>query len=101
MIGAAVVGVAGVALGSYFGLHAMAKNRDASADCPAGRCTSAAEAASESATSSADLATVSFVIGAAGLGAATYLLFTRHPTPPPVTASVSPSGAWIGWRGAF
>jgi hypothetical protein len=101
MIGAAAVGIAGVTLGSYFGLHAIALNHDAAGGCPAGRCTNGAAATSERATSSADASTVTFAIGAAGLGAAVVLLITRGEGEPPVTARVDRRGAGFAWEARF
>jgi hypothetical protein len=101
MVGSAAVGIAGVALGSYFGLHAIALNHDASDGCPAGRCTNGAAATSERATSSADTSTVAFAIGAAGVGAAVVLLVTRGAGEPPVTAGIERRGAAFAWKTRF
>jgi hypothetical protein len=101
--GAGAFGVAGLALGSYFGLHAISLNQQAAAGCPAGQCTNDAAATSQRATSSADTATVLFAVGAVGVAAAAVLLFTRHPVPAAanVTAGAGPHGGWIGWHASF
>jgi hypothetical protein len=101
MVGSAAVGVAGVALGSYFGLHAIALNHDAADGCPAGRCTNGAAATSDRATSSADASTVTFAIGAAGVGAAVVLLITRGAGDVPVTAGIERKGAAFAWGARF
>lgn len=97
MVSVGVLGVAGVGLGSYFGLHAISLERSAQGGCPGGRCTDAAVATSQSATTDADLSTVAFAIGAAGLAGAAVLFFTRGHVAPVVT----PSSAALRWVGHF
>jgi hypothetical protein len=101
MVGSAAVGVAGIALGSYFGLHAIALNHDAADGCPGGRCTNGAATTSDRATSSADASTVSFAVGAAGIGAAVVLLITRGAGEVPVTAGIERRGAGFAWKARF
>ncbi len=103
MVASATVGVAGLALGSYFGLHAIALNRDAGGECPAGRCTNGAATTSDRATSSADASTVAFGVGAAGVVAAVVMLITRpaHAGSGAMTASVTTHAALLGWRLPF
>jgi hypothetical protein len=100
-VGAGVVGVIGVALGSYFGLHAIALDRDAAAGCPGGRCTTGAASTSDRATASADAATGAFALGGVGIAAAAVLLVTRHASTPPVVALVDGHGAYVGWAARF
>jgi hypothetical protein len=98
-VGLAAVGVAGVALGSYFGVKAINLEHAAQGECPNGRCTQDAASKSRSATSNADLSTGAVAIGVAGLAGAAVLLFTRHA--PPVEASFGPSSAALLVTGGF
>jgi hypothetical protein len=100
-VSSAMVGVAGVALGAYFGLHAVALNHDAANECPAGRCTPTAATTSDHAVSSADASTASFIVGAVGLGVAAVLLVTRHASTPEVTAAMDGRGGSVGWVARF
>jgi hypothetical protein len=101
-VGAGVVGLAGVVLGSYFGLHAISLENQAQAGCPGGRCTNAAATASDSAATSADFSTAFFATGAAGLGAAALLFFTR-PAAGASALSVQPGahGGSVSWSVRF
>jgi hypothetical protein len=99
--GAAALGIAGIVLGAHFGLHAISLEHQAQGECPAGRCTNDAASTSDRATTSADLSTGAFVVGAAGIGAAAFLLFTRGHAVPPVTAVVTPSGGSLLVTGRF
>jgi hypothetical protein len=101
MITAAIVGVAGVAFGTYFGLHAVALDRDAASGCPGGRCTPGASTTSDHAVANADASTGAFIAGGVGLGLATVLLLTRHAKVPNVTASIDARGASVGWTARF
>jgi hypothetical protein len=102
MVGAAAVGLAGIASGAYFGLHAISLENSAKGSCPAGRCTDGAVSTSGSATTNADFATGAFIVGGAGLAAAAVLLFTRpHATPPSVLGMVLPGGGALQWSGRF
>jgi hypothetical protein len=102
MIGAAVVGIGGVALGSYFGLNAISLNQRAASECPAGKCTNDAATTSGRANSSADASTVSFAVGAAGVAGAAVLFFTRRANVGGgVTMGASPTSAWVAWTAHF
>ncbi len=102
MVGAAAVGLAGIASGSYFGLHAISLENGAKGSCPAGRCTDGAVSTSSSATTNADFATGTFIVGGVGLAAAAVLLFTRpHSAPPAAMGIVVPGGAALQWSGRF
>lgn len=69
------VGIAGVGVGSYFGLDTFSKNSTASADCPADRCTQAGVDAGKQAQTSAMISTVAFGVGLASLAAGAYFFF--------------------------
>ncbi len=101
MVSTGIVGVAGVALGAYFGLHAVALNHDAEDGCPRGRCTPTAATTSEHAVASADASTASFIVGAVGVGVATVLLLTRHASAPAVTAMIDGRGGSMQWVARF
>jgi hypothetical protein len=88
-------GAAAMAVGSYFGLHAIGEAREADDRCPEQECSNrAAVDGSKSARRSALVSTVAFSIGALGVGAGLYLV---------VTAPVSPSrdSAQLNVRGVF
>jgi hypothetical protein len=77
-VGLAAVGVVGVAVGSVLGLKARSNWSDAKASCttfPYG-CSSDAVGMGNDAKSAANLSTVAFVIGAAGLAGGAVLWFT-------------------------
>jgi hypothetical protein len=79
-IGAEVIGVAGVALGTVFGLKSKAKHDLADSHCNGSNCTDddGVRLRSE-AISAGNLSTVSFVVGAAGLAGGALLWFTASP----------------------
>jgi hypothetical protein len=79
------VGVAGVVVGSIFGLMTLTKWNDLMKDCPRKVCPSAADVGRETAVATdGNISTVAFLLGAASLGAAAGLWFgspesTRSP----------------------
>jgi hypothetical protein len=74
----ASVAVAGLALGSYFGLRALSLRKDRDELCPETRCSSdEGVALDEDGRTAATWSTVSFAAGAAGLLATGYLVFFR------------------------
>jgi hypothetical protein len=99
-IAAAATGVAGLGLGAYFGLRAIALSNEAKGGCPADRCTAGAAATSDHATTAADVSTAAFAIGAAGLGVAAVLYFTDLGASR-VAVAPTTSGASFVWRGNF
>ena len=86
------VGAAGVTAGTYFGLSAIGKRKDSDAECTP-KCNERAEELNDQAKTAADLSTISFAVGAAGIGLGAYLWLAR-PEPS------KQSGA-IGLRGRF
>lgn len=66
------VGIVGVTAGSYFGLSAISKRKDSDAEC-APKCSDRAVELNDQAKTAADLSTISFALGVAGLGLGTYL----------------------------
>ena len=108
-IAVGVVGLAGVAVGTIFGLRAISKHEDSDRECPNGLCTRDGAALNDSAHAAGNVSTVAFAVGAAGLGAAAILFFTRPSssassgsarTSLPI-AGASPNGAFVGWRASF
>jgi hypothetical protein len=80
-IGAGVVGVAGVALGTVFGLKSKSKHDEAASHCSGSTCSDTDGVSLRSdAISAGNLSTVSFVVGAAGLVGGALLWFTAAPS---------------------
>jgi hypothetical protein len=101
-VAAALVGVGGAVVGSIFGLRALSEHADSNAACPNERCTKAGAALNDRAGSAADVSTIGFAVGGAGLGIAALLLLTRPSSEPSgPSAAVVPGGAFVTWRGAF
>jgi serine/threonine-protein kinase len=94
VVGAA--GVAGVVVGSIFGLRAMSKNKSGEAICPNYVCTDmSAQGYFDDARSAARVSNITFGVGAAALvgGAVLYL---TSPRSVPVNAAVGPRGITVG-----
>lgn len=68
-------GVAGVGVGSYFGLHAFSEWSKRTHDC-AVRCTDAAKTAGEHASSAALISDIGFGVGLIAAGVGTYLILS-------------------------
>jgi hypothetical protein len=94
MVGPLVVGALGVAslgAGSFFGLRALAQKHERDAHCDALGCDDTGLAADSDARTSATVATVTFVGGAAlVIAGVTWLLVTREPSSNSRTVSFSP-----------
>ncbi len=73
--GALVVGVAGVALGTVFGLKARGKRDDSKPHCDAAGCDADGVALLDQAKGAGNVSTVSFIVGGVGLAAAVVLFF--------------------------
>ncbi len=99
------VGVVGLALGSYFGLHAMSELDASNADHHCGaqnRCDPTGIADRSAAQSAATASTVLFVAGAAALAGGVVLWFTtpartREPASSGASTRVTP---WVNMHGA-
>jgi hypothetical protein len=75
------VGAASVGVGSYFGVRAISKSRQADEACPSSACSNGdGVGLSQEAGRAADASTVSFVVGAVALAFAGYA-FLAHPAP--------------------
>jgi serine/threonine-protein kinase len=81
-IGAGVIGVAGVALGTVFGLKSKSKHDEADGQCNGSTCSGDGVQLRDQAISAGNLSTVSFVVGAAGLAGGALLWFTASPAKP-------------------
>jgi serine/threonine-protein kinase len=76
-IGAGVVGVAGLGVGSAFGLVAMSKRDEAQGVCPHALCSDSAGSSKWSdAKSAGNVATVAFIVGGVGAAAGVVLWLT-------------------------
>jgi hypothetical protein len=101
------VGVAGVAVGSVFGIMANASNSKADPFCSSSdHCTDEGKSYVNTAHSQATVSTVAFAIGGAGLLAGTILWLTaprahEHGPSVGVVPTVGPDGAALFARGAF
>jgi hypothetical protein len=87
------LGLAGIGVGAYFGLDAIAKKKDSDRACPNGICTQEGVNYSDKAGTSADVSTACFVIGGSAALAGAWLFFTGLPhgeAPPPSSGAVSP-----------
>ena len=98
---AAGVGVAGVGVGTIFGLQAMSKHSDAGAKCPGACSDQAGVELWNDARASGNISTIAFAVGGAGLATGAILWFTAR-TPSRTTAlqadigpgSVQIRGSW-------
>ena len=86
-IAAAGTGVAGVAVGSVFGLRALSKKGQRDDACPARGCSPAGIEAHRDARDAASVANVAFAAGGAFLVAGGWLYFTAPEAPVAFTAS--------------
>jgi hypothetical protein len=94
------VGTAGVLTGAAFGAAAMVTKSSLADQCPDGGCPSGGPTSTlDRANGFATIATVGFVVGAAGLATGGYLWLTAPASSSPRSgASKAPSGPTIGWR---
>ena len=102
------VGLAGVGVGTIFGIQAIRAKSDVDASCRGTACSAAGLAANDDARSAAALSTVGFAVGVAGVVGAFVLLVVRQPddpAPPRPTSSLGfggPGGpAGLSYSGAF
>ena len=100
------VGLAAVAVGSYFGIRAIRLNNQADQICPASSCVAAQAAAipkSEDAIRDAHLSDVFIGAGSAAVISAAVLWYLYRNDPPASApyAAVVPHAASLGYRGTF
>jgi hypothetical protein len=89
------VGVGSLVTGSVFGLRAFAKKSDSDKECPNERCSPEGVRLNNQAKDAATLSTISFGVGLAAVGVATYLLLSPgsarpSSTPPSSRIEVAP-----------
>ncbi len=81
--------VAGLAVGTVFGVDAFAKHGASDAQCPAAnQCTAAGVAYNEQSQTSADRSTVAFGASIAVIGVAAYLWFSAPSATPPASSAL-------------
>lgn len=86
------LGVVGVGVGSYFGLRAIAKNKQSNEEgCSGNLCTEDAAATRRSAASAGTISTVAFLAGGAALATGVVLLLTA----PRAAESRPAAGVWL------
>jgi hypothetical protein len=88
-------GLLGLWVGGVFGVRAVLKRQDSDPDCPAGACNDRGWAAYEQARSSARVANVGLALGALGVGAGAWLLWTARPS---TAVGLSPAGLSVHGR---
>jgi hypothetical protein len=97
------LGAAGVALGSYTGLSALASNRASAPHCQGNSCDAQGVEDRSRALTQARISTVSFGAAALGLGVATYFLLKDHgrAEAPAASLSIGPQSCALGYQRAF
>jgi len=97
------VGVVGIAAGSAFGLHSMAKHRESDRHCDGNACADAQGVnAMSDARVAGDRATAGFIVGGLGLAAASVLWFVRpFGSSPLVEAQLGVGTSGVALRGRF
>jgi hypothetical protein len=86
-LGAAGVGVAGIVVGSIFGLEAFSKHSDSQQQCPGGACTPTGNGDVQSGKSAGNVSTVAFSVGGIALAGAA-ALWLLAPSTSSTTGSV-------------
>ena len=106
--GAGVLAVAGIVIGSIYGVYAIADRRQAERLCPAYPCAAGAVEANDSAKASAVISNIAFAAGgASALGALMFVLLDGHTAaatgygPAPGSTTRSIAGATLGWQGRW
>ncbi len=99
------VGVAGLGVGSYFGLQAFSKNEEADEECLGNVCTGKGQRLKDEAGRAADISTVAFAVGIVATGAGvTYWLLDageRDPGALSLVPAVGPGQAGLQYSGRF
>jgi hypothetical protein len=93
-IGAGVIGVAGVTIGTVFGLKSMSKHDEAEKHCDGADCRDTTGVGLRSdAREAGNLSTLGFVLGGIGLAGGAVLWFTAssHPTEPSTALELTPT----------
>lgn len=96
-------GALGIAVGSYFGLSAIAANSDSGSHCSGNDCDQTGVDARDRALSRARISTVAFTVGVLGAATGAVLLLTDRSAAPAQHAVVQvlPGGAAVHWERRF
>lgn len=103
-LGAAAVGLVGVGLGTYFGLHAIRLNDSASSHCDGNACDQEGYTQRTDARVAGNVSTVAFVVGALGVGAGVALWVLGAPSAPgepKASVVLAPGVAFVGVGGRW
>jgi hypothetical protein len=84
------VGVAALAAGTYFGVRAVGKHQDSQDACTTNPCSQASKDLNGTAKTFADVSTVSFAVGLAGIGVGAFLWLRGSSQGAPRTVRVVP-----------
>lgn len=99
------LGLASLAVGTYFGVRAFKLDNKSDDECRAGACTSQGIEWNDEARLSADISTVTCALGIAAVGVSAWLLASGSSPEktgrPRVAAGVAPGTATVVFRGAF
>lgn len=102
------VGLLWIGVGSFYGLRTFAKRSQSNDLCPGGSCSVNGVKLNDEAKLAADLSTVSFTLGAIGVGLGATLLVLGHAPEEPskgdaprVRVSIGPAGAAVAVQSAF
>jgi hypothetical protein len=100
-IGAAGAGVAGIVVGTVFGLKSKSKHDDAAGHCNGSSCDTVGVALRSDAISAGNVSTVAWIVGAAGLAGGAVLWFTAKPAKPQPSTELGLGVGTVLVRGAF
>ncbi|MBL8714415.1 MAG: PEGA domain-containing protein [Myxococcales bacterium] len=102
-IGAAAVGLVGVGLGTYFGLHAIRLNDSSAPHCEGNACNGEGYTLRTDARIAGNVSTVAFVVGALGLGTgvALWVLGAPGTSEPKASVTLAPGLAFVGVGGRW
>lgn len=97
------VGALGVAVGSYFGMSAVAARSDANPHCQGNSCDQMGVDARQRGIDRARISTIAFAVGAVGAATGVVLILTERREEPRQRAAVSalPGGAAVSWERRF
>jgi hypothetical protein len=92
-----IAGVAGIGVGTFFGVRAIDKHDESAELCTANPCSQASVDANDSAKTAADISTIAFAVGLIGLGVGAYFWFFAGDSSAtrPHSVRVGPGGAAV------
>jgi hypothetical protein len=101
-IGAGVIGLAGVAVGTVFGLQSMSKGDEADEHCDGGSCrVQEGVELREDARTAGNISTIGFIVGGVGLAGGAVLWFTASPSRSEPQAGLVVGPGRVAVRGTF